>query len=113
MIRQKGNGHETFEYFSFDTINENQWHHLFFFNYLGSKVTQFCHVGNIVNKKKDARWVKNFQQPRSGTNSTIALQPINPTGELCYFLDLKQETKLEKNWTNVDHYEKTVKTLKE
>ena len=33
---------------------------------------------------------------RSGTNSVIALQPINPLGELGYFHHLKQRTKEQK-----------------
>ena len=33
---------------------------------------------------------------RSGTNPVIALQPINPIGELGYFHHLKQRTKEQK-----------------
>ena len=33
---------------------------------------------------------------RSGTNPAIALQPINPMGELAYFHHLKQPTKEQK-----------------
>ena len=33
---------------------------------------------------------------RSGTNPVIALQPINPMGELSYFHHLKQRTKKQK-----------------
>ena len=33
---------------------------------------------------------------RSGTNPVIALQPINPMGELGYFYHLKQRTKEQK-----------------
>ena len=33
---------------------------------------------------------------RSGTNPVIALQPINPMGELGYFHHLKQQTKEQK-----------------
>ena len=53
--------------------------------FIGSKII-FCLVRVFLS----------IDMLRSGTNPVIALQPINPMGELGYFHHLKQRTKEQK-----------------
>ena len=97
--------HETLEYFNTDLNYNNQWHELLIFEYLGNEVKQIWHVAReitislmtiFIGSKIIFCLVRVFlsiDMLRSGTNPVIALQPINPMGELGYCHYLEQRTK--------------------
>ena len=97
--------HETLQYFNTDWKYNHQWHELLIFEYQGSEVKQVWHVARektislitIFNGLKIKfcllRVFFSIDMLRSGTNPVIALQPINPMGELDHFHHLKQRTK--------------------
>ena len=97
--------HETLEYFNTDIKYNHQWHELLIFEYLGNEVKQIWHVAReitislmtiFIGSKIKFCLVSVFlsmDMLRSGTNPVVALHPINPMRELCYFLHLKQRTK--------------------
>ena len=100
--------HKTLEYFNTDWKYNRQWHELLIFEYLGSEVKQVWSVASeitislmtiFIGIKIIFCFVRVFfsiDMLRSGTNPVIALQPINPMGELVYFHHLKQRTKEQK-----------------
>ena len=102
------NEHEILQYFNTDLKNNDQWHELLSFEYLGNEVKQIWHVARektislmtiFIGSKIIFCLVRVFlsiDMLRSGTNPVIALQPINPMGELDYFHHLKQRTKEQK-----------------
>ena len=97
--------HEIVVYFNTDLKYNHQWHNLLIFENLGSEVKQVWHVAReitiilmtsfIASKIKFClvRVFLSIDMLRSGTNPVIALQPINPMGELGSFHHLKQRTK--------------------
>ena len=100
--------HETLEYFNTDLKYDNQWPELLIFEYVGNEVKQIWHVAReiaislltiFIASKIIFCLVRVFlsiDMLRSGTNPVIALQPINPMGELGYFYHLKRRTKEKK-----------------
>ena len=100
--------HETLEYFNTDLKYNHQWHELLIFEYLGNEVKQIWHVAReiiiilmtiFIGSKIIFCLVCVFlsiYMLRSGTKPVIALQPINPIGELGYFHYLKQRAKEQK-----------------
>ena len=100
--------HETLEYFNTDWKYNHQGHELLIFEYLGNEVKQVKHVAReitisflsiFIGLKNIFRLVRvsfSIDMLQSGTNPVIALQPINPMGELRYFHHLKQRTEEQK-----------------
>ena len=100
--------HETLEYFKTDLKYNHQWHELLIFEYLGSEVKQFGHLAREITISLMTIFIGlkiifclvcvffSIDMLRSGTNPVVALQPINPMGEVGYFHHLKQRTKEQK-----------------
>ena len=109
FLRQEGlYEHETLEYFNTDLKYNHQWHELLIFEYLGSEVKQVWHVAREITISLMTTFIGSkiifclvrvflsIEMLSGGTNPVIALQPINPMGELGYFHHLKQRTKEQK-----------------
>ena len=100
--------HETLEYFNTDWKSNQHWHELLIFEYLSSEVKQVCHVAREITISLMTIFIElkiifcfvrvffSIDMLRSGTNPVIALQPINPMGEIGYFHHLTQRTKEQK-----------------
>ena len=100
--------HETLEYFNTDLKYNHQWHELLIFEYLGSEVKQVWHVARKITISLMTIFIGSkiifclvhvflsIDMLGSSTNPVIALQHINPMGELGYFHHLKQRTKEKK-----------------
>ena len=100
--------HESPEYFNAELKFNHKWHELLTFEYLGCEVKQTSHVAREITislitifigpkiKFCLVRVFLSIDVLRSGTNPVIALQPINPMGEMGYFHHLKQCTKEQK-----------------
>ena len=100
--------HENLEYFNTDLKYDHQWHELLIFECLRSEVKQVWHVAREITislitifiglkiKFCLVRVFFSIDRLCSGTNPVIALQPINPMGEIDYFHHPKQRTKAQK-----------------
>ena len=109
VLRQGGlYEHESLEFFNTDWKYNHQWHELLIFEYLGSEVKQVWHVGREITISLMTIFIGlkiifclvrvffSIDMLRSGNNLVIALQLINPMGELGYFHHLKPRTKEQK-----------------
>ena len=97
--------HETLVFFNTDLTYNQQWHELQILGNLVSEVKQIWHVARVmtislmtifIGSKVIYCLVRVFHSIgmlRSGINHVIALQPINPLGELVYFQHLTQRNK--------------------
>ena len=90
--------HETLDYFNTDLKYNHQWHELPIFEYLGSEVNQIWHITTEITISLMTifigskiifclvRVLLSIDMLRSDTNPVIALQPINPMGNLNLFI---------------------------